>query len=187
MKRFTLLLFSCVILLFNAPSALASTLQKKGVPKVEELDNAHNLYKSDNMFFSGQPNLETFEWLKEQGVDLVINLRTEDENEDFAEEAFNEEEMVAKLKMKYVSLPVAGYDGYTTENLEKFAEALDGKYKKVLIHCGSAGRVTYFMMAYLVEYKGYKLADAIAFGEQIKFSFPLEYLLKKEVDWKLKR
>ncbi|WP_320113678.1 hypothetical protein [Draconibacterium orientale] len=45
---------------------------------------------------------------------------------------------------------------------------------------------THFMMAYLVEYKDYKLADAIAFGEQIKFSFPLEYLLKEEVDWQLK-
>ncbi|MDX8340565.1 sulfur transferase domain-containing protein [Draconibacterium sp. IB214405] len=186
MKTFTLLLFCCTILLFSIPLAHASTPQKKEIPKVEELDNAPNLFKSDNMYFSGQPNLETFEWLKEQGVDLVINLRTEGENEDFAEEAFNEEEMVAKLKMNYVSLPVSGYDGYTPENLEKFAEAMNGKYKKVLIHCGSAGRVTYFMMAYMVEYKGYKLADAIAFGKQIKFSFPLENLLKKEIDWQLK-
>ncbi|WP_297098490.1 sulfur transferase domain-containing protein [uncultured Draconibacterium sp.] len=186
MKTFTLLLFCCTILLFNPPQVDASNLQKKEVPEVEELNNAPNLFKSDNMFFSGQPNLETFEWLKDQGVDLVINLRTEGENEDFAEEAFNEEEMVAKLKMKYVSLPVSGYDGYTPENLEKFAEVMNGKYKKVLIHCGSAGRVTNFMMAYMVEYKGYKLADAIAFGEQIKFSFPLENLLKEEIDWQLK-
>nr|WP_319511961.1 sulfur transferase domain-containing protein [uncultured Draconibacterium sp.] len=186
MKTFTLVLFCCAIFLFNAPQADASSLQKKEVPEVEELDNAPNLFKSENMFFSGQPNLETFEWLKDQGVDLVINLRTEGENEDFAEEAFNEEEMVAKLKMKYVSLPVSGYDGYTPENLEKFAEAMNSKYKKVLIHCGSAGRVTNFMMAYMVEYKGYKLADAIEFGEQIKFSFPLENLLKEEIDWQLK-
>jgi protein tyrosine phosphatase (PTP) superfamily phosphohydrolase (DUF442 family) len=37
------------------------------------------------MFFSGQPNLEILECLKKQGVDLVINLRSESENEDFAE------------------------------------------------------------------------------------------------------
>ncbi len=186
MKTFTLLLFFCAILLFNAPQADAINLQKKEVPEVEELDNAPNLFKSDNMFFSGQPNLETFEWLKDQGVDLVINLRTEGENEDFAEEAFNEEEMVAKLKMKYVSLPVSGYDGYTPENLEKFAEAMNGKYKKVLIHCGSAGRVTNFMMAYMVEYENYALSDAIEFGKQIKFSFPLEDLLSKEIVWDTK-
>ena len=72
------------------------------------------------------------------------------------------------------------------KNLEKFAEAMNGKYKKVLIHCGSAGRVTNFMMAYMVEYKDYKLADAIEFGEQIKFSFPLENLLKEEIEWQLK-
>ena len=187
MKAFTLLLFCCTALLFSAPQAYSSNLEKKEIPEVKKLDNAPNLFKNDNMFFSGQPNLETFEWLKKQGVDLVINLRTAGENEDFAETAFDEEAMVARLKMKYVSLPIAGYDGYSPESLEKFAEAMNGDYNKVLIHCGSAGRVTYFMMAYLIEYKGYKLADAIAFGEQIKFSFPLEYLLDDKIDWQLKK
>ena len=69
MKTFTLVLFCCALLLFNAPQADASNLQKKEVPEVEELDNAPNLFKSDNMFFSGQPNLETFKWLTDQGVD----------------------------------------------------------------------------------------------------------------------
>ena len=41
----------------------------------------------------------------------------------------------------------------------------------------------YFMMAYLVEYKNYALSDAIEYGKQIKFSFPLENLLSKEIVW----
>ena len=73
--------------------------------------------------FSGQPNLETLEWLKTQDVDLIINLRSEDENDEFSESSFDEKEMASKLKMKYISIPVDGYSSYTPENLEKFAKA----------------------------------------------------------------
>jgi len=186
MKNYTFLLLVLLISLWNVQLTNATNFSEKKIPEVQKLDQAPNLFQSGDMFFSGQPSLGTLEWLKDQGVDLVINLRTEDENEDFAETAFNEEEQVDKLKMDYFSLPVSGHDGYSPENLKKFAEALNGKYKKVLIHCGSAGRVTNFMMAYLVEYKDYPLSDAIEFGKQIKFSFPLEDLLSKEIIWDTK-
>ncbi len=186
MKSFTLLLFCCAILFSGAIQLQAANLSKKEIPKVEKLETAPNLFKCENMFFSGQPSLQTLEWAQKQGVDLIINLRSDDENDEFSETAFNEKDMASKLEMQYISLPIAGYDSYSPENLAKFAEALKGKYKKVFIHCRSAGRVTYFMMAYLVEYKGYELSEAIEFGKQIKFTFPLEYLLKEEINWQLK-
>jgi len=183
MKTFTFLLLIFSISFFHVNSGYSENLSQKKVPEVQKLDRAPNLFQSENMFFSGQPNLETLEWLKTQGVDLIINLRSEDENDEFSESSFDEKEMASKLKMKYISIPVDGYGSYTPENLEKFADAMNGNYNKVLIHCGSAGRVTYFMMAYLVEYKNYALSDAIEYGKQIKFSFPLENLLSKEIVW----
>jgi len=186
MKTFTFLLLVFSISVFHVNSGYSENFSQKKVPDVQKLDRAPNLFQSEKMFFSGQPNLETLEWLKTQGVDLLINLRSEDENNEFSESSFDEKEMASKLKMKYISIPVDGYSSYTPENLEKFAKALSEGYKKVLIHCGSASRVTMFMMAYLVEYKNYDLSDAVKFGKQIKFSFPLENMLSKEIDWDTK-
>ncbi|WP_346854851.1 sulfur transferase domain-containing protein [uncultured Draconibacterium sp.] len=190
MKSFVILLIAFVLYTFaisEPVSARPKTLAKKEIPAVEKLDFAPNLFKSDKLFFSGQPSLETLEWLEKQGVDLVINLRSDAENEDFTAASFNENEQVLKLGMKYISIPIDGYNSYTTENVAKFAKALDSKHKKALIHCASCGRVSYFMMAYLVDYKNYKLADAVEFGTQLKFTFPLEYLLKDEINWQLKK
>jgi protein tyrosine phosphatase (PTP) superfamily phosphohydrolase (DUF442 family) len=189
MKSFVLLLIAFVLYTFaisEPVSARPKTLSKKEIPTIEKLDFAPNLFKSEKLFFSGQPSLGTLEWLEEQGVDLVINLRSDKENEDFSTSYFNEKEQVLKLGMKYISIPIDGYDSYTTENVALFAKALESKHKKVLIHCASCGRVSYFMMAYLVDYKDYKLTDSVEFGTQLKFTFPLEYLLKHEIDWQTK-
>lgn len=180
-----LFVFFCTSI-YSKPFLNKNSNREKELLRVEKLDRAPNLFKSTNLFFSGQPNLETLEWMKAQGVDLVINLRSEDENEDFAESAFNEEQRVKELGMKYISIPIDGYDSYTTENVTKLAEALENTSNKTLIHCASCGRVSYFMMAYLVEYKNYSLEEAVAFGQQMKFRFPLEYLLEDEVDLQLK-
>lgn len=188
MKAFLLLTSLYLSFSFFASTAKedSNNPSEKEVPEVQKLERAPNLFQSEDLFFSGQPSLETLEWMKGQGLDLVINLRSESENEDFAESAFNEEKRVKEMGIKYLSIPIDGYDAYTPENLEKLAKALNGKYNKALIHCASCGRVSYFMMAYLVDYKNYDMAEAVAFGEQLKFRFPLEYLLEGEVDWQLK-
>lgn len=173
---------------FSAESAAASnTTKKKNIPAVQKLDIAPNLFQSENMFFSGQPNLETLEWLQNQGVDLIINLRSESENKEFAKTAFNEKNAATKLGMRYISLPVSGNDAYSPENLKKLSDALGSNYNKVLIHCRSCGRVTNFMIAYLVRYKSYELAEAIDFGKQLKFEFALENLLDNKIDWQIKQ
>ena len=186
MKTLTFLLLVFWLPLFSSGHKDSGKLPKKEIPEVQKLDRTPKLYKSENMYFCGQPNLETIEWLKTQGVDLIVNLRSEEENDDFAESSFNEKDIVAKLEIKYISIPIDGYDSYTTENLAKFADALNQSYHSVLIHCGSGGRVTNFMMAYLVDYKDYPLADAIEFGKQLSFKFPLEYLLKEDIVWNTK-
>lgn len=186
-RTFTLLFITVFSFYYSATVATAKDFRKGEIPVVEKLDRASNLFKSANTFYSGQPNLETLKWLNSEGVDLVINLRSEDENKSFTASAFNEEAQVAELGMKYISIPIDGYDSYTPENVEKLAEALNIKHNKVLIHCASCGRVSYFMMAYMVNEKGYTLAQAIEFGKQLKFKSPLEYLLTDEINWETKK
>ena len=178
-------LFINFLLLSSTTFAKSTNFKEKEIPKIQKLEDiAINMFQSENMFFSGQPNLETLEWLKNQGVDLVINLRSKNENKDFSESAFNEKNAAIKFGMKYISIPISGNESYTKENLTKLGNALSSSYNKVLIHCRSCGRVSDFMIAYLVHYKGYELSEAIEFGKQMRFAFPLENLLDKKILWK---
>lgn len=151
-----------------------------------KIEGYKNLYHSGDYYFSGQPPLELLKYLDSNNVDLIVNLRSEKEIKSFKEYAYDEESVTKELKMEYISIPVGGSKDYTRENLAKFANALSNHNGKVLIHCASAYRVTYFMIAYLIKYKGYTFEEAISCGKQLKFNQPLEGLLGEEISMELK-
>jgi protein tyrosine phosphatase (PTP) superfamily phosphohydrolase (DUF442 family) len=146
---------------------------------VEVLDQFESLYRYQRYFIGGQPDVEELQWLHDQGVTRIINLRSEEENEEFADESFNEKRAARKMGFTYESIPVQGYSGYNPGNLAALLEAA-GQEEKVLIHCASGGRATQFFMAYLVK-QGYPLDRAVDIGKQIRYSVPLEQLLGIEV------
>ena len=43
---------------------------------VEVIKDFKNLYRYQNFYLSGQPTLESLQWLKSQGVTKIINLRS---------------------------------------------------------------------------------------------------------------
>ncbi|MEN8227796.1 MAG: sulfur transferase domain-containing protein [Bacteroidota bacterium] len=152
--------------------------------RVEVIEDYKNLYRFDNFYLSGQPTLELLRWLKSQGVTKIINLRTRGENATFAKEAYNERAIVKELGFEYTNIPVDGASDYTPDKLQDFS-ALMNEDEKILIHCRSAGRVTYFFMAYLIESCGYSLNEAIEVGKEVKFTFPLEKLLDTEINMEI--
>ncbi len=154
--------------------------QENGNPEVEYIDSFDNLYHYQRYYIAGQPSLEAFRWLRDQGVTRVVNLRSEGENEDFAWSSFDEQSVLGELGMKYLSVPVSGRDGYSPENLDAMARFLEPG-EQVLIHCGGAGRATSFLMAYLVRYEGYTLDQAVDVGQEMTFFLPLESLLDIEI------
>ncbi len=148
---------------------------------VETIDRFDNLYHYQHYYIAGQPSLDALRWLQEKGVVKVINLRADWENEDFTESSFNEESEVEKLGMDYLSVPVEGRSGYSARKLSKMADFIEGNQEEVLIHCGGAGRATNFLMAYLINYKGYTLDQAVKVGKELTFFLPLESLLDTEI------
>jgi len=180
MKTKFLFTFAFLVLVLSASEVIPQNLS------VEKIEGISNMFRFEKMYLCGQPNLETLEWLKGQGVDLVVNLRTKSENDEFSQAAFNEEKTVGKLGMAYISIPVGGSSAYSVENLDKFIKALSTSYNKVLVHCRGCGRVTHFMMAYLVKEKGYSVDDAVSVGKQLTFTLPLENLLGQEVTMSFK-
>jgi len=151
---------------------------------VEVIEDYQNLFRFDNFYLSGQPTLELLRWLKSQGVTKIINLRSEEENSTFAEEAYNEQAVAKELGFEYKNIPVEGITDYNPEKLQDFSELIN-EDEKILIHCRSAGRVTNFFMGYLIKTCGYSLNEAIAVGKEVKFTFPLEKLLDAEINMEM--
>jgi len=92
---------------------------------------------ADQILTGGQPRDEHLQQAKDNGVKVVMNLRTQAEEKEFATEAAK----VESLGMKYVHLPIDGKtgDGMNEENARKLAEVL--AEKPALVHCTSGERV----------------------------------------------
>jgi protein tyrosine phosphatase (PTP) superfamily phosphohydrolase (DUF442 family) len=141
------------------------------------IEGRKDLFQAGDFFFSGQPDVKTFRWLAEQGVTLVINLRTEKEMLKHAEKHFDEDSLLRELEIKYAEIPLGGDVGYPPVAVDRFAGLLKKHDGKTLIHCAGAGRVGYIWMAYLVKHRKFSIDEAIAIGKKIKFRFALEELL----------
>jgi protein tyrosine phosphatase (PTP) superfamily phosphohydrolase (DUF442 family) len=151
---------------------------------VEVIKDFRYLYRYQNFYIGGQPTLEELQWLKDQRVRKIINLRSENENMEYSETAYNEKTNAQKLGFGYYSVPVEGNKDYTPEKLDAFMSLIN-EDEIILIHCLTAGRATTFFMAYLIKNKGYTINEAIAVGKSLRFSFPLEMLLDARVSMEI--
>ena len=164
-----------------AALAFEGSLNEAPIDSVYKVEGKKDLYRSTNFYFGGQPNLETMRWLKSEGVTMVVNLRSEKENKDFAETAFNEENMARELGMAYVSVPLGERPSYRPQAVDTFALVLKAHTGKAFVHCLSGGRATYMWMAYLVRHRGYSLNDAVIIGKRMKYQTQLEDLLGSKI------
>ncbi len=141
------------------------------------------LAESGNLLISGQPDSAAFVKLKNDGVTTVINLRTAQEMENRNYVPFNEKEVLEKLNLNYVHIPLGGSDNpYTPEALETFAGSLAHANGKVLLHCTVAWRASHMFAAYLIKYKGFSSSKAIEYAKAINFGdLPVEGLLNKKM------
>lgn len=174
-KTFYLTILVCLFYVGN--------LKGQEIPNASEKINAvydiDNLYSWGNFYFSGQPTLETIEYLHDQGVGMVINLRSTDENKKFTKESFDEKKATGRLSMNYYSIPMQGKEGFNPNTLAEFSKLIKVDHEKVLIHCKSGGRATLIMMAYLIKEHNYSLDEAKNFGSQLKYFDYLDALLSE--------
>jgi uncharacterized protein (TIGR01244 family) len=154
------------------------------IDSVEVIKDFRNLYRYNDYYIAGQPTLEELHWLRSRGVKTIINLRTENENKEFTESAYNEEINAQKLGFEYHSLPVGGNSDYVPTKMDAFASVINEE-DKILIHCLSGGRATTFFMAYLIKNKGYTINKAADIGRNLKFSLPLETLLDAKISMEI--
>jgi len=93
---------------------------------------------------SGQPSVEQFKQLKEEGVEVIINLALYDANNAIEDQ----DKVVSGLGMSYFHIPV-DFDEPKISDLKLFINILQSMgANKVLVHCAKNYRVTAFMYVY---------------------------------------
>ncbi len=175
----------CALLCVPVLVAAAPNLNEAPIDSLHKVEGKKDMFRSTSYYIGGQPNLETLRWLKAEGVTTIINVRSERENKEFADMAFDEAAMAKELGMAYASIPLGDKGTYRPQAVDTFAIVLKNHTGKAFLHCLSAGRASYLWVAYLVKYRGYSLNDAIAIGKTAKYPTTLEDLLGAKINYTL--
>ena len=96
---------------------------------------------------------------KDNGYSTIINLRAEGEFDEF-----DEQHLVEDMGMDYISLPIAGGEDFTMENILKLDAALKNAEGKVVLHCGSGNRVGAILALKAYHVDGMSEDEAMALG-----------------------
>lgn len=107
----------------------------------------YNYYEySPALLSAGQPRREQFPAIAKAGVDAVINLAPVTDPGALADEA----EVVAKLGMGYVHIPV-NWDHPPRADYASFLAAMEKfRGQRVLVHCYAGARASAFVFLYRV-------------------------------------
>lgn len=156
---------ACLVVAMMVMMMAAALIEGKGVVKVrrgnmQEAQPAdppiRNFLRINEEFCTGgQPKVEHYEAIKGMGVKVVINLRQPSEHR--AEE---ERELVEKLGMRYISIPVI-YGNPQDEQAHEFLRVTDDAANRpAFIHCTAAIRVGAFWMIRRVMRDGWTVEKA---------------------------
>ena len=123
------------------------------------MDKLLNFYQiTERVGTAGQPTVEQFGQIAEQGYSSVVNLAMHDSDNAIPEEG----SIVVSLGMSYFHIPVP-FDRPTAEHLKKFILLMDMlEGEKVFVHCAFNMRVSAFMYKYLTLSKSRSEAELIS-------------------------
>jgi protein tyrosine phosphatase (PTP) superfamily phosphohydrolase (DUF442 family) len=126
-------------------------------------DIYHYQFLSETLSSSGMPTIEQMKDVADAGVQVVINLAPHDVPNAIP----NEQELVNRLGMEYVNIPVI-WRTPERDSLQLFMDTMDAHAsKKILVHCEANYRASAFVMMYRVLRLGWKREDAVPVMEKM--------------------
>ena len=117
----------------------------------------------DGVLTGGQPTFDQIKQAAETGFKAVINLRTDNELPDPAQER----SWVEGSGMQYIHIPVVVTEGFTPQKAKVFAGALSKPENyPMIVHCKSGERVgaMFALKAFHIDEK--EIEEALAIGER---------------------
>jgi len=103
-------------------SAYGEKIKLAGVPNGGKI--------TESLFRGAQPYAEGIEQLKKLGITTVVDLRGE--NRDLIAK---ERKQVESLGMRFVNIPVSGWDPPSNEQVAQFLSLFKNPQEKVFVHC----------------------------------------------------
>ena len=120
---------------------------------MKNLDEIFN-YRAINedVATSGQPSVEQFHWIQQNGYELVIDLAPVDMSRYSIED---EPGLLANLGMDYIHIPV-DFKNPLVSDFHAFCDAMEtSENKKSWIHCAANYRVTVFYSLWAEQHAGW--------------------------------
>src|SRR5947207_7406531 len=120
---------------------------------------------NDSLFRGAQPHAEGLKELQKLGVRTIVELRGKDR-----EKQEWERKQAESLGMRFVSIPVSGWDQPSNEQVAQFLSLFRISKEKVFVHCRlGEDRTGVFVATYRMAYQGWPATQAM--NEMYFFGF----------------
>jgi len=121
---------------------------------------------NDYLYRGGQPRAEGIQELKKLGITTIVDLRGENPTQ-----RASERQQAESLGIRFVSIPVSGWDPPSNEQVAQFLALFRNHPKeKVFIHCRFGDdRTGVFVATYRMAYEGWPATQAM--NEMYFFGF----------------
>jgi protein tyrosine/serine phosphatase len=171
---FAVLIFSTVISTCALPAPAQTPAQASSTPvlrsaygeklKLNGLPNGGKI--NDSLFRGAQPHADGIQQLKNLGVTTIVDLRGED-----PDRAAWERQQAESRGIRFVSIPVSGWDPPSNEQVAQFLKIFrDNPKEKVFVHCRFGDdRTGVFVATYRMAVEGWPAQQAM--NEMYFFGF----------------
>jgi len=121
-----------------------------------------NFYQLDNIFISSSiTNQDQIDYLKDQGIDEVIDFKMAEENVE------NVRELFLSNGIRYHNYSIKNLNDVTHEFLEKVSEIIRHQHKNKLLFCRSGNRAAAVMAMHLCKICGHSKKRSLEAGMSI--------------------
>ena len=162
-KIFTTLLMSILFGSFSYADEIDRTTEKPNLP----FGNLKTTPHFGSVVYAAQPDEATTKMLKDQGFDLVINVRELNEDLGFDEKARVEEQGIEYKQIPYLTDPSfdVGFSHTALEQIKAEIDKASQKGQKILLHCSHGQRVASTLGAILYRDYGYSKEEAFKMAQ----------------------
>lgn len=147
--------FAVALLALTSLAALADSSDAVTGPVA--LGDLKGVMVMDNLYMGAQPSPDALAAARTEGVEVVVNLRTQ------GEMTFDELQAAQQNGMYYYHVPIAGANGFNASNLAQLNALMrTHSNQKILVHCASGNRVGGWLAANLIAEQGVAPDEAFA-------------------------